>query len=143
MITAARAEDHAALIELWEHSIRATHFFLEEDYLQEIKALLPSILPQVTLFVYRGNDDQIEGFAGVAGKKIEMLFIHPSSRNQGIGHSLTQFCLHELEAETVEVNEQNTQAIGFYLKMGFAIVDRQDVDGLGRPYPLLLMKYSG
>ena len=41
---------------------------------------------------------------------------------------------------TPAVNEQNPQAIGFYLRMGFEMVGRSAVDSLGKPYPLLHMR---
>ena len=44
------------------------------------------------------------------------------------------------EKETVTVNEQNPQAIGFYEHMGFKVNKRTDLDEQGRPYPLLYMK---
>jgi putative acetyltransferase len=40
-------------------------------------------------------------------------------------------------ASTVDVNEQNPQAVGFYLHEGFQQVGRSPLDGLGKPYPLL------
>jgi len=45
-----------------------------------------------------------------------------------------------LDALTLDVNEQNTQALGFYLHQGFEIVGRSPKDGLGQPYPLLHMR---
>jgi hypothetical protein len=40
----------------------------------------------------------------------------------------------------VDVNEQNGQAVGFYLRMGFATEGRSELDGMGKPYPLLHMR---
>lgn len=37
----------------------------------------------------------------------------------------------------VDVNEQNPDALGFYLSRGFHHVGRSDLDGDGRPYPIL------
>lgn len=140
MISSAQEQDHSGIIDLWEQSVRATHHFLPEDYLQEIKTLLPGILPMVSLYVYRDDDNIIKGFAGVDGNKIEMLFIHPASRGKGIGSLLTKFCIHELKTDKVDVNEQNEAAAGFYKIMGFKIMGRQELDGMGRPYPILQMK---
>jgi putative acetyltransferase len=53
---------------------------------------------------------------------------------------LTQFAIHELQASKVDVNEQNGQAVGFYQRMGFVVTGRHETDGLGKPYPLLLME---
>jgi len=46
----------------------------------------------------------------------------------------------ELNAERLDVNEQNPQALGFYLHEGFEVIGRSETDGLGQPYPLLHMK---
>lgn len=142
MITTAKTTDHEAIIAIWELSVRATHHFLPEDYLEEIKSILPSVLPQVDLYIYRASDNGIQGFAGVSDQKIEMLFIHPESRGQGIGRLLAMFCIENLKADKLDVNQQNQQAIGFYEKLGFRIIGRRELDGMGRPFPLLQMKYS-
>ena len=139
MITAATEKEYPEIIDVWEQSVRATHHFLPEEYLQEIKTLLPSILPAVQLFVARDNN-KIAGFLGIVEKKIEMLFIHPDSRGKGIGKQLTAFAIQELQANKVDVNEQNEQATGFYQRMGFVVSGREETDGLGKPYPWLLME---
>ena len=45
-------------------------------------------------------------------------------------------------ADELDVNEQNLQALGFYLKQGFEVIGRSEVDGMGQPYPLLHMRLS-
>jgi len=143
MINSARQWDYPAIIELWELSVRASHFFLPEDYLQKIKSLLPSILPTVKLFVHFDKDNQtITGFLGVNEEKIEMLFIHPDNRGQGIGRLLNKFAVEQLQTYKVDVNEQNEQAVSFYKKMGYKVVGRTEVDGLGKPFPILQMEYA-
>ncbi len=139
-IRTATEKDYPGIIETWELSVRATHHFLPEDYLQEIKLLLPSILPHVPLFIFCDEHGTIKGFAGVAEQKIEMLFINPDNRGQGIGRKLTEYCIREFEAYKVDVNEQNEQAVGFYQKMGFHIMNRQALDSLGKPFPILEMQ---
>jgi len=59
----------------------------------------------------------------VSPTKIEMLFIHPDVFGKGIGKLLFQFAIRELSAHTVDVNEQNKNAVGFYLKMGFKLAE--------------------
>jgi hypothetical protein len=43
-------------------------------------------------------------------------------------------------ATTVDVNEQNPQAVGFYLHIGCEVVGRSELDGMGKPYPLLHLR---
>jgi hypothetical protein len=44
------------------------------------------------------------------------------------------------EADSVDVNEQNPQAMGFYLRMGFAVAGRSETDDVGRPFPILHLR---
>jgi putative acetyltransferase len=43
-------------------------------------------------------------------------------------------------ALTVDVNEQNPAAVGFYERLGFVVVGRSPRDGSGRPFPLLHLR---
>ena len=142
MINSASQRDYPAIIELWELSVRASHLLLPEDYLQRIKKLLPSILEAVKLFGHLDKDQKtITGFLGVTDEKIEMLFVHPDKRGQGIGTLLNKFAMEQLHTYKVDVNEQNEQAVGFYKKIGYEIVGRTEVDGLGKPFPILQMAF--
>jgi putative acetyltransferase len=122
--------------------VRATHHFLPETYLQEIKAMLPEILKQVPVYTYTGTDGLIKGFTGVVDQKIEMLFMLPGSRGIGLGRLLTRYCIDVLKAYLVDVNEQNDQAVQFYKKMGFAVTGRQELDSMERPFPILNMQLT-
>lgn len=136
-------DDFPALTELWEASVRATHHFLSESDLQFFKPLVQNqYLGLVELVALKDEMGRFHGFLGVLEGKIEMLFIDPESRGQGCGKQLLQVALNELKATELDVNEQNEQAVGFYQKMGFEITGRSPVDGMGKPYPLLHMKYK-
>jgi len=142
MITLATYKDHSAIIELWENSVRATHHFITEDYLQEIKSLLPGILSNVKIYVWL-EADGIKGFAGVTEQKMEMLFIHPSHFGQGLGRQLSMFCIHSLSVVEVDVNDENKAAIEFYIKLGYQLVGRDEFDSTGKPHPILHLKWAG
>lgn len=126
---------------VWEASVRATHHFLGEKDIQYFKPLVRNeYLKLVELFCVRDDEGKIAGFVGVAGNKIEMLFIHPDVRGKGIGKRLLGYALGVLGADEVDVNEQNEQAVGFYLHAGFRVTGRSELDGLGKPFPLLHLK---
>jgi len=143
-IQTPRLTDFQALTEVWEASVRATHDFLPDSYIVLLRQLVISqYLDAVMLICCKDPiNKRIAGFAGVAGGKVEMLFIHPDYRGQGIGKGLLRFAIDELNAECLDVNEQNPQAIGFYLKQGFEVIGRCETDGLGQPYPLLHLRYK-
>lgn len=135
--------DYHEMIEVWERSVRATHTFLDEEYIVYLKPLiLEKYFDAVNLFCVRSEAGRITGFLGVSDDKIEMLFIEPHMRGKGIGKVLTEYAIQELKLRKVDVNEQNTQAVGFYERMGFKTINRLPVDSLGKPYPILEMELS-
>ncbi len=140
-ITAIEAEDLPRIVEVWEASVRATHHFLTEADIQYIKSLVEDDLAQIeTLLGMRDGDGQVIGFIGVEGDEVAALFIHPDWRGKGVGRRLFSYAVETLGATRVDVNEQNDQAVGFYRRMGFEVVGRSPVDGLGQPFPLLHMR---
>lgn len=46
-------------------------------------------------------------------------------------------------AITIDVNEQNIQAVGFYEHIGFERIGSSPTDNQGRSYPLIHMRMSG
>lgn len=136
-IVSTSADQHAALLELWEQSVRAIHHFLTEAQILQIRQQIMEFgyFDQVQLF-HVEHQQQVLGFMGIAGHKLEMLFISSDAFRQGIGSQLLQYAL-ELGVTEVEVNEQNPDATAFYLKHGFEIIRRSETDSEGNPYPIL------
>ncbi|WP_266204112.1 GNAT family N-acetyltransferase [Pontibacter kalidii] len=140
-IYTAGPEDFAALTEVWEASVRATHHFLSEEDILFYKPLVQhEYLGLVELHYVRDAKGRVAGFLGTLDGKVEMLFIRPESRGQGIGKKLLQYAVQALKATALDVNEQNEQAVGFYEHFGFRTVGRSEVDGTGKPYPILHMQ---
>jgi len=140
VIVHTSADRHPQLLELWEQSVRATHHFLNDAQILKIRQQIiqHSYFDQVQLF-HVEHQQQILGFMGIAGSKLEMLFISPLAFRQGIGSQLLQHAL-TLDVTEVDVNEQNPDAITFYLKYGFKIISRSETDSEGNPYPILHLK---
>jgi putative acetyltransferase len=140
-IDAVTREDYVELINVWEDSVRATHDFLTEtDIVFFRELILNKYFDLVRLECVRGHSGAILGFIGTTPGKIEMLFVHPASRGIGIGKYLVGYAVDQLGIRSVDVNEQNSQAVGFYFAMGFFLVKRSPIDGMGKPYPVLHLK---
>jgi len=135
-----RYSDYGELVQLWEDSVRATHDFLPDAYILLLREqVLRRYLDAVMLVCCRDHH-RICGFAGVANSYVHMLFVAPDYRGKGVGKRLLRYAIDELNAERLDVNEQNPQALGFYLHEGFEVIGRSETDGLGQPYPLLHMR---
>lgn len=129
-------ERHHYLV-VWEESVLATHHFLEPHVFQTIKKIVSDLdfLELETFGLWEG--DELLGFVGIDGNKIEMLFLSPGHRGKGYGRFLMEFALDKYAVNSLDVNEQNPEALGFYLHMGFEVQGRSEIDSLGLPYPIL------
>jgi len=128
------------LVKVWEDSVRATHDFLTESEIEKIKLYVPEALKRVQNLVVAEEDGEPIAFIGVENKKIEMLFVSPENRGKGIGRQLVNYAINNFGINTVTVNEQSPQAVGFYGRLGFEIYKRTDTDEQGNNYPLLYMR---
>lgn len=128
--------EYETLCEIWERSVRASHGFLTDKAVLEIKsALIPDYFPAVRLYAIE-DDGRLTAFIGLAQDRIEMLFVDASMRGMGYGTALIGFA-RDNGARFVDVNEQNPAALRFYLDAGFHIIGHDETDGAGRPYPIL------
>ena len=129
------------LLDIWEQSVRATHTFLSDAEVKQIKAYVPTAIRGVEhLLIAESASGKPVGFMGIAGKRLEMLFLLPEERGKGLGRQLLQYGIYHYGIEEVTVNEQNPQAVGFYQHCGFVTYQRTDHDEEGNPYPLLYMR---
>jgi putative acetyltransferase len=142
-IRRARAADNDTLVALWVRSVRATHEFLTET---DIAALRPCVREALSddaleLWVLTEGTDVPIGFMGLAGHDIAALFLEPARRGQGGGRRLVAHAQGLRDGHlTVDVNEQNPAARGFYEALGFVVVGRSPLDDGGRPFPILHMR---
>ena len=116
------------LLEVWESSVKATHLFLSEEEIENIKNYVPQAIQEIPYLIIVVNEHQVPiGFMGIAEQHLEMLFIS----------DVEKYSVNDLA-----VNEQNPLAKGFYEYMGFKVYKRTECDEQGNPYPLLYMKLN-
>lgn len=129
------------LLEVWENSVKATHLFLSNEEIENIKKYVPQAIFGVShlVVIENGNNTPI-AFMGIEGTKLEMLFIKNSERGKGLGKQLLNYGIENYNVNELAVNEQNPNAKGFYEYMGFEIYRRSELDEQGNPYPILYMR---
>lgn len=130
----------AALVEVWEASVRATHLFLSDGEIEHIKNYVPAALGGVTHLVVAEENGRPVGFMGTEGERLEMLFLAPSHQGAGLGRRLLRLAVEQYGVREVTVNEQNPLAVGFYHHLGFETYKRTARDEAGEPYPLLYLR---
>lgn len=128
------------LLEVWENSVRATHLFLSDSEIKNIKNYVPTALNGVAHLIIAEDEASFPvAFMGIEGSTLEMLFIAPEERGKGLGKRLIHYGIENYSIVRLTVNEQNPQARGFYEHMGFRVYKRTDLDEQGNPYPILYM----
>ncbi|WP_455684613.1 GNAT family N-acetyltransferase [Thomasclavelia sp.] len=131
------------LIEVWEKSVRATHLFLSDKEINDIKKYVPQAINEIAHLIVLENESKYPvAFMGIEKQTLEMLFIAPDERGKGLGKRLMQYGIDNYSIKKLAVNEQNPLAKGFYEHMGFQVYKRTDYDEQGKPYPLLYMKLN-
>jgi putative acetyltransferase len=134
--------DAPLAIEIWRRSVDATHDFLAPEDRAEIEEMVRGFLPEVPLTFAEAENGRAAGFMVLSEGHLEALFIDPQMRGRGVGRALVEHALSRFPALLTDVNEQNAQAVGFYERMGFSVVDRSPRDDQGRPYPLLHLRHG-
>jgi len=134
-------EDHEALLAIWLRSVRATHHFLSAADIDELFPIVrDAAFPSLELWVLCSDEAEPMGFMGLSGACVEALFIDPPWFRRGGGKRLLDHARALKGALTVDVNEQNPEAVQFYLANGFEVIGRSERDSGGRPFPLLHMR---
>lgn len=139
----AKKSDYQSLINLWENSVTATHHFLSPKDIKQYKLLIHDYYFDNMRIYYLRDQEKMIGFIGLDKQFIRMLFVDPDKFDSGVGTTLINFAIKKHQAKTVDVNEQNTSAMGFYLKMGFKAIGRSSVDAVGKPFPVISLELVG
>lgn len=128
------------LVNLWENSVKASHLFLSNKEIEEIKKYVPQALREIEhLIVETDKTENPIAFMGFYKNKLEMLFISPAHMKTGLGRKLIEEAIENYSVNELVVNEQNPKAKGFYEHLGFKVYKRNPIDEQGNQYPILFM----
>lgn len=141
-IRMSRPSEASEIIQIWKSSVDATHDFLTAHDRQEIEKEVVGFFSETPVWVATNQDDQPLGFMFLHEGHLEALFVAASARGLGVGKRLISHALALHPELSIDVNEQNQQAVGFYQHMGFQVSGRSRRDNQGRPYPLLHLRMA-
>ena len=139
-IRLSRRDEQGRLFEIWHDAVRATHGFLsEEDFAFYAKLVREEMLPKAQFWVAADAGGRAVGFLHLDGGKVEALFVDPAVHRRGVGRALMDHAAVLSPVLELDANEESG-AVDFYRRLGFEVVGRSELDGAGRPYPLIHMK---
>jgi len=142
-IRRVRDEERAELLVLWERAVRATHLFLSDGDVLALRPLVAEELASRALdwWALALPSHEPIAFLGLTEGTIEALFVDPDYHRKGVGEALIEHAQRLNPGSlAVDVNEQNPGALRFYRALGFTTEGRSDLDGGGRPFPILHLR---
>jgi putative acetyltransferase len=140
LVRASLPSDGDRIVEIWRDAVDATHDFLAPHDRIAIEQDVRAHLPRLPMWLAVDADDRPLAFMLLGEAHIDALFVDPAARGTGIGRLLVDLARSLAPVLTTDVNAQNEQALGFYRRLGFAEAGRADLDGQGRPYPLIHLR---
>lgn len=120
MIRDFKTEDTTKVMTIWTKGNFQAHDFIEKDYwLMNYNKVKDEYLAKSKTYVYT-ELDEIRGFISIIDNShIGALFVSQDYKRQGIGRKLINHCKQIYNQLTLNVYDQNAEAIMFYMAMGF------------------------
>ncbi len=124
MIRIFNKKDIDQVMKIWLETNIKTHTFIKKDYYIDNYDKVKELIIKSNIFVYE-KDKCIVGFVGIINTYIAGIFVMEGLQNNGIGKSLIDKCKSEYDILTLNVYEKNIDAVRFYLRENFYIVNKE------------------
>lgn len=122
MIRAFNNKEIEEIMKIWLDSNIEAHDFINESYWTKNYNSVKSKILMAEVYVYETNGD-IYGFVGLINNYIAGVFVKKDMRRKGIGKQLIDFLKENHNELYLEVYRKNEEAIKFYLREGFRIIE--------------------
>ena len=110
-------------MDLWLSASMDAHPFIPASYRAEHAGRVRTLMPRAEVYVYQQDTAApIDGFIGINGTHIEGLFVKKACRSKGMGRQPPTHAKQPKPKLTLCVYRQNSKALSFYKKEGFAIL---------------------
>ena len=126
MIKEFKIENLEEVMEIWLQNNINAHDFIEKEYWINNFDLVKKLLPDAKVYIFQ-EDNIIKGFIGVIGDGyIAGLFVKEEYQREGIGEKLIKYIKPKYNQLKLDVYSKNKNAIKFYLKNNFKIVNEKN-----------------
>lgn len=123
MVREFKIDDLEQIMKIWLNENIKAHNFIPKNYWEDNYEYVKEILPNAKIYVYEINN-KIVGFVGIEEQYIEGIFVDSKHQNDGVGKELINQVKKENLNLKLSVYEKNTNAIKFYKKQGFEIIEK-------------------
>lgn len=116
------ANELSVIMQIWYESNCDAHPFIDESYWKNHFETVKEAIQNADVYVIM-EDNQIKGFIGLINDYIAGLFVQKNARHHGLGKQLLNNAKQTHQILTLEVYEKNQNAVQFYEKNGFKIIE--------------------
>ena len=126
MIKEFKIENLEEVMEIWLQNNINAHDFIEKEYWINNFDLVKKLLPDAKVYIFQ-EDNIIKGLIGVIEDGyIAGLFVKEKYQREGIGEKLIKYIKPKYNQLKLDVYSKNKNAIKFYLKNNFKIVNEKN-----------------
>lgn len=108
------------ILGVYEKSIEHLNGVMPKESMEEIKNNTEKMIKNIeNLIIVKNDEENIIGFMGCEDENLEMLYLHPDYKNQGIGKELINIAINNHNVNKAHIVKINTDGIDFCRHMGF------------------------
>lgn len=127
MIRSYKQQDEETVLHIWLEASTHAHAFIPRSYWEsKIDDMRDIYLPQSETYIYTDAvTGEISGFISLVNNYLAAIFVAPSCQRRGIGQALMAHAKKLKTELELNVYTENTQAVLFYKRQGFKIIDER------------------
>jgi putative acetyltransferase len=131
MIRNFKKQDLERIMDLWLHTNISAHSFIENGYWKSHYDTVKAMMPHATIYLYEENG-VIQGFVGLMDNDIAGIFVSQQVQSTGIGKKLLEYVKDKKSALSLNVYQENSRAVNFYIREGFVVSNEQIDENTGK-----------
>ena len=108
------------LLSVYKKSIEHLYNTMPNKDIEEMNDNTEKMIKNIeNLIIVKNNDENIIGFMGCEDENLEMLYLHPDYKKQGLGKELMNIAINNHNVSKAHIVKVNTDGIDFCKHMGF------------------------
>lgn len=131
MIRDFKKQDLDRIMDLWLDTNISAHSFIDSEYWESNYDTVKTMMPNATIYLYEENDI-IQGFVGLMDNYIAGIFVSRQVQSSGIGKKLLDYVKDKKTTLSLNVYQENSRAVNFYLRESFVISNEQIDENTGK-----------
>lgn len=119
-------EEVPELLDVWRGCVEAGRDFLSAADIDAVASALELVYTKRANVRVAHYGEEIVGFVVWGANRLEILWVHKSFRQHGVGRALAESIIGESTTLDIAINAQNRASLEFLLACGFVVTAEPD-----------------